>query len=84
MKYLTIALLAIAAASGCTEHPQWATDQELRQEMFFRCLGELPAGPESTQYNDWAEVVDECGSQAYSLARVCIANCPPIYVHGVL
>jgi hypothetical protein len=28
----------------------------------------LPAGPQAAKYNDWSEVVSECGTQAQALA----------------
>lgn len=41
------------------------TDQEKRHRYFQECLTALPAGPDNTKYNDWDEVVEECGHQAY-------------------
>lgn len=36
----------------------------------------LPAGPQATRYNDWAEVVAECRVTAYRLAdKICVKNC---------
>ena len=43
-------------------------DQCLREKLFFQCLEKIPEGPRSTHYNDWSEVVDKCGSQAYYLS----------------
>lgn len=40
-------------------------DQCMRREIFEACLARVPKGPDSVQYNDWSEVVEECGSQAY-------------------
>jgi len=42
-----------------------STDQCLRREIFKQCMESLPEGPEITYYNDWSEVVAECGNQAY-------------------
>ena len=39
-------------------------DQCMRVVRFDACMKALPAGPQSAKYNDWAEVVEECGSQA--------------------
>lgn len=50
-------------------------DKKIRQELFFRCLKSLPAGPASTKYNDWDEVIEECGDQAYRMTVVCVKNC---------
>ena len=43
-------------------------NQNIREKLFFQCLEKIPEGPRSTHYNDWAEVVDRCGSQAYYLS----------------
>ena len=37
----------------------------LRTKLFQECLKLIPKGPTHTKYNDWAEVVDSCGDQAY-------------------
>lgn len=73
----TISFLAAAAAallSGCDGEPiaKWEPDQELRAKLFKDCMSALPAGPVATKYNDWDEVVAECGNQAYyqSLRKV--------------
>jgi hypothetical protein len=57
-----LSVLALVFLSGCTETT--ATDQCLRREIFFQCLNSLPAGPVATKYNDWDEVVSQCGSEA--------------------
>lgn len=59
----------LALLSGCD--PPKSTgyyDQDVRREVFFQCLQTVPAGPQATKYNDWSEVIDECGDQAMSLA----------------
>lgn len=38
---------------------------ELRSKLFQECLKLIPKGPTHTKYNDWSEVVDSCGDQAY-------------------
>lgn len=38
-------------------------NQCVRADLFKQCMASLPAGPVSTQYNDWDEVVDSCASQ---------------------
>jgi len=40
-----------------------------RQELFFKCLANIPKGPERTVTNDWAEVVHECEISAYNLSK---------------
>ena len=73
-----IALVSsILIMSGCdnnTLFEDWRIDPELRREIFKECMEILPAGPEETVYNDWDEVVDECGTQAYYMSRYC-TNC---------
>jgi len=41
----------------------------LQREIFKECLESLPAGPISTHYNDWDEVVKECRKTAYSNSK---------------
>lgn len=50
-------------------------DPELRRELFKECMQLLPKGPDTTMYNDWAEVVDECKSYAYYGSKVCVQGC---------
>jgi hypothetical protein len=60
---------ALVLLTGC--EPPKSTgyyDQDVRREVFFQCLQAVPVGPQATKYNDWSEVVDECGDQAMSLA----------------
>lgn len=40
-------------------------DKCLEREIFKECMKSLPAGPTSTHYNDWDEVVHQCGLIAY-------------------
>jgi len=66
-----ILILTVLGILGCTPEPthRWETDQELRQELFFKCLEKIPKGPSYTKYNDWAEVIEECDSAAYHMAQ---------------
>ena len=41
----------------------------LQREIFNECMKMLPAGPVATKYNDWDEVVSECGNQAYYMSH---------------
>lgn len=73
MKTLSI-LIAVAFLAGCENTSGTVSggyyNQDVRREVFFQCLSSVPNGPMSTKYNDWAEVVAECGSQAqYISAR---------------
>lgn len=61
-------LLTLAMLSGCgAADPsyEWEPDQSLRRQIFKDCLAALPKVPQSTVYNDWAEVVEECDGAAY-------------------
>ncbi len=58
-------IIAALVLTGCDAYKQTLPDQALRRQIFTDCLKNLPAGPDQTRYNDWAEVVNECGSQAY-------------------
>ena len=58
MKYAFVLLLL----AGCDVQ---SPDQCLRNQLFERCLSLIPKGPEHTKYNDWSEVVEMCGTQAY-------------------
>ena len=62
---MKVAILIVAALlSGCNKDPQ-KVDQCIRTKLFESCMRSLPAGPVSTQYNDWDEVVNECENAAY-------------------
>ncbi len=58
-------MAALIMLAGCDQVRPPKPDQELRQKIFLACLNALPAGPQATMYNDWAEVVDSCESAAY-------------------
>lgn len=73
MRMLMLALVLVLA--GC-EHPRYELDQELRLTIFKECMSALPAGPISTKYNDWDEVVYECRQTATYMAQRCIEYCP--------
>lgn len=81
LKFLIIFWTVICAAlfllAGCdagksTAPPKerWYYDQDLRRTVFLECLQRAPAGPTSTRYNDWSEVVEECGMQAADISLV--------------
>ena len=62
MKFAIVLLLL----AGCEWGTQsFAPDQCIRNQIFERCLTTVPKGPDHTRYNDWSEVIEECGSQAY-------------------
>jgi hypothetical protein len=68
LKYAGVAAIWFSAllVSGCKNGPFESTgyDQCMRAKLFKECMAMLPAGPRETRYNDWDEVVSECGSQA--------------------
>lgn len=69
-KTLSICVTLLLLA-GCEPPEQsWYYDQDLRRTILMECLQKAPAGPQATKYNDWSEVVDECGYQAERLSIV--------------
>ena len=68
-KYLLIAV----AVAGCGDARTTANRCDY-MEAYDRCMAKLPAGPNSTVYNDWAEVVDECKGMAYSASRKVLSS----------
>lgn len=74
-RLLGAAMLA-AWLAGCGITAEYGvTDKKAEQELFFKCLEKLPAGPVDAHYNDWAEVVEECGAQARAMTWGCVKNC---------
>ena len=63
---LVVALLACAEEN---DRISTITDQCKREQLFSDCLKNLPHGPDVTKYNDWDEVVQQCGSIAHSISR---------------
>lgn len=62
----TAVLAAAVALAACKPMvPASQPDQCLRAQIFMACLKALPAGPASTRYNDWDEVVSACESAAH-------------------
>lgn len=64
MKYILVMVMALLV-SGCDSLEPLSANQALRSLLFKDCLNNLPAGPQSTHYNDWSEVVSECENSAY-------------------
>jgi hypothetical protein len=68
--------LCVVALAGCNNpNPVIGYDQAVRRQVFAECLKNVPKGPQTTTYNDWAEVVDACESAAMYQSKVCISNC---------
>jgi hypothetical protein len=73
----TILLTSIPLLSGCSEpYCPYESNTERREKIFNECLEKVPDGPEQTHYNDWSEVVAQCGDEAYYISqeRVCNNN----------
>ena len=67
MKTLTklTLLTSLLLITSCKKEDRTMHDMCLQREIFKECLESLPAGPTSTKYNDWDEVVIECRKVAY-------------------
>ena len=79
MKKMIMLSLLLAACSK-DDKPfidERVANQCLRRELFNECMKMLPAGPLATKYNDWDEVVAECGSQAYYMSHRKESTIPP-------
>jgi len=76
MRFIKIVLVLIVCLFICNcKKSQEEIDREIRmqekqQEIFFKCLANIPKGPESTVTNDWDEVVDKCNCVAYNLSHI--------------
>jgi len=71
MKTLTklTLLTLLSLITSCEKEDKTIHDMCLRREIFKECMESLPAGPVSTHYNDWDEVVTECRKTAYSNSK---------------
>jgi hypothetical protein len=65
---LIFGVVALSACDKETMEPKLTIDQCLRAQLFNQCIKTLPPGPLATKYNDWDEVVSECGSQSRNLS----------------
>jgi hypothetical protein len=67
MKTLTklTLLISLILITSCEKKDRTMLDMCLQREIFKECMESLPAGPTSTHYNDWDEVVKECGTIAH-------------------
>jgi hypothetical protein len=65
MRKLILLAALVLLVTGCTGPiDNTINDQCLRREIFQQCMVNVPKGPNSTVYNDWAEVVNECEDAA--------------------
>lgn len=81
MKTIFLLMAIFAICTACTIGPerQYYVDQTKRAELFQMCLKAVPAGPQSTHYNDWSEVVANCDGFAYRTSLKCVGkDCPEI------
>ena len=73
MRYIILLTMFLAACDhntvGVPPDRVVVTNQCLQREIFKECLSTLPAGPVSTKYNDWDEVVAECRHSAYYMSQ---------------
>jgi len=53
---------------GCELVPKH--DIKLRNELFFKCLKNVPKGPQHTVSNDWDEVIIECRRTAWVFSKI--------------
>ena len=70
-------MLSLLLLAACSKDDKRVANQCLRRELFNECMKMLPAGPVATKYNDWDEVVAECGSQAYYMSHRKESTIPP-------
>jgi hypothetical protein len=71
MKTLTklTLLTSLLLITSCEKKDRTMHDMCLQREIFKECMESLPAGPTSTKYNDWDEVVIECRKVAYHYSK---------------
>ncbi len=76
MKYIIVLLLSVLLL-GCDRlaPPVTVFDISKQVELYKMCMETLPKGPDSTVYNDWAEVVEECRDFAFWGSQYCVRNC---------
>jgi len=67
-------LLVAVFAFAIYQAPTYKTNLVEYKEEYYKCIDNLPAGPESTVYNDWDEVMEECQWLATKLSTHC-SNC---------
>lgn len=68
-----IAALALGL-SGCDKPIHQKANGALRVALSRDCMANLPAGPTSTHYTDWDEVVAQCDENAWYQANQCVGK----------
>jgi hypothetical protein len=63
-------LIGLILITSCKPEDRTIQDRCLQREIFKECMNSLPAGPVSTHYNDWDEVVKACENVAWSHSRI--------------
>jgi len=74
---MLVVMLLTACGQHSSESTAYASDVNdvivkdvcMQREVFNECMKALPAGPQSTKYNDWDEVVKECRHTARYLSE---------------
>lgn len=66
--FLTILLVGCGGGENSAISSSPILDVCLQKVYFDDCMKLLPAGPTSTKYNDWSEVIAECTDSAKSLS----------------
>lgn len=76
MSRVLIACFAVFLV-GCEPyvHP-YRENRCMQADLFQQCMKSLPAGPVSTHYNDWDEVVEQCRISAGAMAWRHISEIP--------
>lgn len=65
MVIIATAMTLSALCISCSDEMKPdSPDKCLQREIFNECLKTVPKGPNNVRYNDWSEVVEQCGVQA--------------------
>ena len=58
--------LILTICCSCEFKEETIQDRCLQRVIFKECMNSLPAGPVSTHYNDWDDVVGACEKVAWN------------------
>ena len=68
-KIIFLSVLLVGCGGGGVPSSTTPIKDACLQKIYFDdCMEALPAGPTSTKYNDWSEVIAECTDTAKILA----------------